>query len=107
MERTPTPHEALLTAIEVAGSQSALSRQCGMSQPVISLWLKAGKGCSPEHVLAIEAATNVPRHDLRPDIYPADLGPSPAWMPVFQGVDAAARRVACEPITILHGSAAA
>jgi DNA-binding transcriptional regulator YdaS (Cro superfamily) len=30
-----------------------------------------------EHVLAIEAATGVPKEELRPDIYPAEIVPNP------------------------------
>lgn len=31
------------------------------------------KPLPPIHVLAVEAATGISRHDLRPDIYPRDV----------------------------------
>lgn len=34
--------------------------------------LAEGRPLAPEHVLTVEAATGVSRHDLRPDIYPRD-----------------------------------
>ena len=64
----------LQRAIEAAGSQAALSERIGASQQLISYWLtKSPKGVPGTYVLAVEAATGVSRHDLRPDIY----GPEP------------------------------
>jgi DNA-binding transcriptional regulator YdaS (Cro superfamily) len=89
MDKTPTPFEALQDALERAGSQSELARICEVSQPAVSKWLQSAKRLPAEYVLTVEAATGIPRHLLRPDIYPADLGPSPAW----QGVDRGTQRV--------------
>ena len=52
-------------AIEAAGGVRALARQLGISQPAISSW----KRVPSDRVIAIEAATGVPRRDLRPDLY--------------------------------------
>ena len=61
----------LQEAIRLAGGQEALASKIGVGQSLISYWLKkAKKGVAPEHTLAIEALTGVPRHRLRPDIYP-------------------------------------
>jgi DNA-binding transcriptional regulator YdaS (Cro superfamily) len=85
-----TPFEALQEAVDALGGQSALARLCERSQPTVWKWLQSSKRLPAEHVLAVEAATGISRHLLRPDIYPADLGPSPAW----RGVDNGAQRVA-------------
>jgi len=85
-----TPFEALQEAVDALGGQSALARLCERSQPTVWKWLQSSKRLPAEHVLAVEAASGISRHLLRPDIYPADLGPSPAW----RGVDNGAQRVA-------------
>ncbi len=72
---TPPMHSrALNEAILKIGSQSALARLLGVSQPAVSGWHKRGTPLPAEHVLAVEAATGVSKHDLRPDIYPRDRG---------------------------------
>jgi len=69
MESKNPSHSALLAAIAYAGSQSALARLLGKSQPHIYKWLNSTNGVAPEHCSAIERATNgaVTRKDLRPD----------------------------------------
>ena len=58
--------EALTRAIKAAGSVSALARLVGMKNPqAISQWRRV----PPERVPAIEAATGIPRHVLRPDLW--------------------------------------
>lgn len=100
MDPTPTPFEALEQALETAGSQSELARICGVQQPTVWKWLQSSKRIPAEHVLRVEAATRVPRHYLRPDIYPADLGPSPSW----HGVDRGDGRVCFQNDAILQGN---
>lgn len=73
-----TPHLALKRAITGAGSQAALARLCSVTQPAVAQWVQKGGSLPAEHVLKVEAATGVSRHDLRPDIYPVDLPPAPA-----------------------------
>jgi TorA maturation chaperone TorD len=68
---------ALERAIAAAGGQSALARLIGKSQGHVWHWLKVAKRVPAEAVLAIETATGVPRHELRPDVYPADGGAVP------------------------------
>ncbi len=65
-----TPFEALEAALAKAKSQTALADICGVSQPAVWKWLKSSKRLPAEHVLAVEKATGVSRHHLRPDIYP-------------------------------------
>jgi DNA-binding transcriptional regulator YdaS (Cro superfamily) len=69
----PDSGSALDRAIEVAGSQSALARVLGVSQNAVSRWARRLTALPPEHVLAVEAATGVSKHELRPDIYPRDV----------------------------------
>lgn len=64
---------ALDRAVEAAGSQLALANTLGIRSPSISGWYDRKK-VPVERVLAIESATGVSRHDLRPDVF----GPAPA-----------------------------
>lgn len=50
-------NQSIEKAIEICGSQSALARACGVSQPTVNLWLNGG-GISAEYLLKIESATN-------------------------------------------------
>lgn len=52
-------------AIRVAGGVSELARRIGISQPAVTNWERV----PAERVLAVEAATGVPRMRLRPDLY--------------------------------------
>lgn len=78
MDTAFTPAEAFRESAKIVGSQAALARVCGKQQPAISKRLRAGKPAEPDEVLAIEAATGISRHDLRPDIYPVE---DPAFTP--------------------------
>lgn len=65
MKKTP-----LQKAIEAVGGQRALARVCGVEQANVWYWLHRAKKAPAEHVITIEEASGVSRHDLRPDIYP-------------------------------------
>ncbi len=67
----PPELAALNRAIENAGSMTALAKALGIKPPSISEW-KQNKRVSHKRVLDIEALTGVPRHELRPDIYPPE-----------------------------------
>jgi DNA-binding transcriptional regulator YdaS (Cro superfamily) len=71
---------------EVLGSQSALARLCGVSQQSVSKWVMLNKELPAKHVLAVEEATGISRHDLRPDIYPREEGPAAASDDRIEGV---------------------
>ena len=66
--------DALQRAVRVAGSQSALARAIGTTQATVWKWLNKGLPITPKLVLAIEVATGISRHDLRPDLYPREPG---------------------------------
>ena len=71
MDRESSPDQsAIEEAVRRAGSQSALARSIGTSQATVWKWLNKGLPITPVLVLAIEAATGVSKHDLRPDLYP-------------------------------------
>jgi TorA maturation chaperone TorD len=55
----------LEAAINAAGGISELARRLGISQPSVSNWNRIPS----ERVLSVEAATNVSRAILRPDLY--------------------------------------
>ena len=64
--------KAIERAIELAGGQQALAEKLGVKYQAVQKWVR---GVVPaERVLAIESATGVSRHDLRPDIYPREPG---------------------------------
>ncbi len=63
---------AIRRAAQVAGSQQALADLLGLrSQGAVQNWIMRGR-IPAERVLAVEAATGVSRHDLRPDLYPRE-----------------------------------
>lgn len=53
-------------AIDAAGGVAQLARKIRISQPSVSNWSKI----PAQRVIAVEAATGVPRAELRPDLYP-------------------------------------
>jgi DNA-binding transcriptional regulator YdaS (Cro superfamily) len=72
MDQADSP---LSLAVQRAGSQVALASACKVTPQAVNQWL--GKGRPPaSKVLAIEAATGVSRHDLRPDVFGEPEGPA-------------------------------
>jgi DNA-binding transcriptional regulator YdaS (Cro superfamily) len=65
-------YEAFRRAVEASGSQSRFAEAVGTSQQNISNWLAAHRSLPAEFVLAAEREFGVPRHELRPDIYPIE-----------------------------------
>lgn len=65
-----TPLARAMAALD--NNQSEMARICGVKQPSVWAWVHGKKQLPAEHVLKVEAATGVSRHDLRPDIYPRE-----------------------------------
>ena len=61
---------AISRAAHIAGGQTALARALGCTPQAVQRMCASGR-VPAERVLAIETITKVPRHELRPDIYPA------------------------------------
>ncbi len=61
-----TVEDAFSKWLKIGGGPNALARQLGVSAQVIKQWERIPAGW----VLAVEIATGVPRHELRPDLYP-------------------------------------
>ena len=78
MDKLLTPEAAFEKAIRIIGSPTATARLVGKHQTTVRERLLNGGQCWPEHVLAVEAATGISRHDLRPDIYPREPLPAGA-----------------------------
>jgi len=66
-EQTP-----LEKAIQAAGSQQKLADLLGIKSPSITEWRSRDR-VPAERCRAIEAATGVPRHELRPDVFDAPI----------------------------------
>lgn len=76
MTLTPAQHDSAFAAfgraVTAAGSQSEFARLIGCTPANIHQLLKARRLLSGRFVIAAEFATGVSRHDLRPDLYPAE-----------------------------------
>jgi DNA-binding transcriptional regulator YdaS (Cro superfamily) len=73
----PTPHRALVAAVFLCKSQAEFGRLINKSRARVNQLLNDTDGvCPAESVLKVEAATGVPRHALRPDIYPMEAEPN-------------------------------
>lgn len=62
------PREALERAMKAVGGQAALAKEIGVTAQAVSQWEEV----PPLRVLAVERASGVSRHELRPDLYPAE-----------------------------------
>jgi DNA-binding transcriptional regulator YdaS (Cro superfamily) len=92
METKHTPFEALMLAIDKAGSQAEIARIAGVSTTAVWKWVQSSKRVPAEFVRKIEAATGVSRHDLRPDIYPREEMVDQGRTGRFMGVDRRVRQ---------------
>lgn len=59
-------NKALERAIEAIGGNTALAKAIGVSPQAVAQWAEV----PINRVAAVEAATGIPRHELRPDFYP-------------------------------------
>ncbi len=65
--------DALLRAVEIAGSAAELSEKIGLKRTSsnINVMVSRDKKASAKYVAKISEVTGVPCHELRPDIFPA------------------------------------
>jgi len=68
-------------AIDAAGGVAQLARKIGIAQPSVSNWSTV----PAQRVIAVEAATGVPRKVLRPDLYGEPASPNHAIDPINAG----------------------
>lgn len=61
--------EAMASAVQMLGSQTKLAKKLSCTPQNVQRMCATGH-VPAKHVLKIEAATGVSRHDLRPDLYP-------------------------------------
>ena len=66
----PLPNEGgLYWLLRQAGLRPIhVAAKLGVGRAAVSKWCRTG--IPPERVIAVEKATGIPRHELRPDIYP-------------------------------------
>lgn len=57
-------------AIAAVDGPAALAKHLGMHPTSVAMWVF----CPTHRIEAVEAASGVSRHDLRPDLYPAPPG---------------------------------
>lgn len=67
MDRMAPKDPSIQKAIEAAGTSKELARRLGITPQALSQW----KRVPPLRALLVERVTGIPRHELRPDIYPA------------------------------------
>ena len=59
--------------IKNAGGYAAVGRRLGLTRGAIWAWVEGGK-VPAERVIPLEMVIGVPRHLIRPDLYPAPTG---------------------------------
>ena len=93
-------------AIDAAGGIAQLARKIGIAQPSVSNWNKV----PAQRVIAVEAATGVPRNQLRPDLYGGPAVEDDAVDPIdaarARGYALLAALLSCPPSNALLGEIA-
>lgn len=58
-------------AIAAVGGVVKTAALCGVSPQAVSQWTRV----PPAHAAKLAAESGIPAHELRPDVFPAPLGP--------------------------------
>ena len=58
-------------AVQAVGSQSALARATNVTPQAAQQWVARGR-VSHKKVIEVARVSGVPRHELRPDLYPPE-----------------------------------
>lgn len=66
------PQIALQKAILAFGGYAAVARELGVTKSLVSHWAKGRIRVKAERVIPLEQIIGVPRHVIRPDLYPAE-----------------------------------
>jgi DNA-binding transcriptional regulator YdaS (Cro superfamily) len=67
------PHDVVVAMVrEVRGTAGRIAQACGLGREAVWRWRKV----PARHVLAVESLLGIPRHKIRPDIYPPPQDPS-------------------------------
>jgi len=61
--------KTIADAVTAVGGQVPLAKILGVNPSLISQWVTGRLQVAARHCIAIEAATGVSRHDLRPDVF--------------------------------------
>jgi DNA-binding transcriptional regulator YdaS (Cro superfamily) len=61
--------KTIADAVNAVGGQVPLAKILGVNPSLISQWVTGRLKVAARHCLAIESATGVSRHDLRPDVF--------------------------------------
>lgn len=69
-----TDESAVESVIKKAGGQVKLAAAAGVTQQAVSHWLNRLRRIPGDYVPRISDATGIPRHVIRPDLYPAPTG---------------------------------
>lgn len=77
---------AVASAAKAVGSQTSLAKVLGCTPQNVQRMCATGK-VPAKHVLKIEAASGVSRHELRPDLYPEASPTMNQMMPRIPVVD--------------------
>jgi DNA-binding transcriptional regulator YdaS (Cro superfamily) len=68
-------HDALKVAVSLAGGQTALAEICNCKKQSINEALRHKRGLPAQYVNVVSEKLKIPRHVLRPDLYPMDKEP--------------------------------
>ena len=62
------PRQAMKRAFDAVGGPAQLATPLGITVQAVGQWDEV----PPLRVIAVERASGVPRHELRPDLYPVE-----------------------------------